>query len=39
MKRLAKVQEVVNPILFLISPSSNYINGHNIVVDGGFTVW
>ena len=39
MKRLAYVQEVINPILFLISPSSNYINGHNIVVDGGFTVW
>ena len=39
MKRLAYVDEVVNPILFLISSSSSYINGHNIVVDGGFSVW
>ncbi len=39
MKRLATVDEVVNPILFLLSSSSSYINGHNIVVDGGFSVW
>ena len=37
MRRLAKVQEVVDPILFLLSPASSYINGHNIVVDGGYT--
>ena len=39
LNRLANVDEVVNPILYLLSPSSSYINGHNIVVDGGFTVW
>ena len=39
MRRLAKVQEVVDPILFLLSPASSYINGHNIVVDGGYTAW
>ena len=39
MGRLAKVSEIVNPILFLLSSSSNYINGHNLVVDGGFTIW
>ena len=39
MKRLANVNEVVSPILYLISNSSSYINGHNIIVDGGFTVW
>ena len=39
MGRLAKVQEVVDPILFLLSPASSYINGHNIVVDGGYTAW
>lgn len=39
MGRLAKVNEVVEPILFLISSSSSYINGHNLVVDGGYTIW
>ena len=39
MGRLAKVNEVVDPILFLISTSSSYINGHNLVVDGGYTIW
>ena len=39
MGRLAKVSEVVNPILFLLSSSSNYINGHNLVVDGGYSIW
>lgn len=39
MGRLAKINEVVDPILFLLSSSSSYINGHNLVVDGGYTIW
>lgn len=39
MKRLAKTDEVVDPILFLLSSSSSYINGHNLVVDGGYSIW
>ena len=39
MKRMAKTEEIVNPILFLLSSASNYINGHNLVVDGGMSIW
>ena len=39
MNRLAKINEVVDPILFLLSSSSSYINGHNLVIDGGYSIW
>jgi NAD(P)-dependent dehydrogenase (short-subunit alcohol dehydrogenase family) len=39
MKRMANVQEMVGPILFLLSPDSSYINGHTIVIDGGMSSW
>ena len=39
MSRMAKVNEVVDPIIFLLSPMSSYINGHTLVVDGGMTSW
>lgn len=39
MGRMAKVEEIVNPILFLASDASSYINGQIIAVDGGLTCW
>lgn len=39
MGRLANVNEVVGGILFLISPAASYINGHNLIIDGGMTAW
>ena len=39
MGRMAFKKEIIGSILFLISPSANFINGQNITVDGGFTSW
>lgn len=39
MKRIGKPEEVVPPILFLASQMASYVTGHNLVVDGGWTVW
>jgi NAD(P)-dependent dehydrogenase (short-subunit alcohol dehydrogenase family) len=39
LKRMAQTEEIVNPLLNLISTESNYINGHTLVIDGGLTAW
>tara|TARA_Y100000768_G_scaffold202305_1_gene152114 strand:- start:434 stop:1219 length:786 start_codon:yes stop_codon:yes gene_type:complete len=39
MKRMASVDEMTGPILFLLSSDASYINGHTIVVDGGMSSW
>lgn len=38
MKRMADYSEVVNAIVFLTSYSASYITGHNLVVDGGYSI-
>ncbi len=35
LNRVGTVEDVINLVLFLASPSSNFITGHNFVVDGG----
>jgi len=39
MGRLAEVEEMVGPTVFLLSGAASYITGHNLVVDGGLTCW
>ena len=36
LKRIANINEIANVILFLGSDDSSYINGQNIIVDGGY---
>ena len=37
MKRLAQEDEICKCFIFLVD-GENYINGHNIVADGGLTI-
>jgi len=39
LKRMAEVEEMVGPMLFLISSDASYINGQTMIVDGGMTAW
>ena len=39
MKRMAKVEEMMETFYLLCSEGSNYINGQVIAVDGGWTAW
>ncbi len=36
LKRLGNVEDIANAVIFLSSDLNNFINGHSLVVDGGF---
>ena len=39
LRRMGKPDDIVGPVIFLVSDASAYITGQIIMVDGGWTIW
>ena len=39
LKRMMKPEEIIGPVELLLTNKGSYINGSNLMVDGGWTVW
>ncbi len=39
LNRIGTNQEIVGPVLFLLSDSASFVTGHSLAVDGGWTAW
>lgn len=38
MKRMGTPEEIANAVLFLSSSDASFVQGHALVVDGGYTI-
>jgi NAD(P)-dependent dehydrogenase (short-subunit alcohol dehydrogenase family) len=38
-KEMLKEEDVIGPVDFLVSEASKNMTGHNLIVDGGWTIW
>ena len=39
MNRMAEDHEIIGSIIYLLSDASSYVNGHNLIIDGGMSSW
>ena len=39
LNRMANIDEIIDPIIFLSSDSASYMNGQLILIDGGLSAW
>jgi NAD(P)-dependent dehydrogenase (short-subunit alcohol dehydrogenase family) len=37
LRRMGKAEDIIGPIIFLLSEEASYVTGHNLLVDGGWT--